>query len=107
MSQIQQASQWGWVGGWAGAAHSVYVPAELFNLLRFILLFIKEGLTAPRPTLRAGPPNKDISGFFRGKARALGEAERGVWHVYTRGLSASTAPAEPERTLLSPSGHGK
>lgn len=65
------------MGGWAGAAHSVYAPAELLNSQRFILLFIKEESAAPSPTLLAGPPNKDISGFFRGKARALGRSREG------------------------------
>ena len=62
-------------------------------MLRFILLFINEGLTGshPNPGL-ADPPNKDISGFFRRKEKALGR-NREEREARGRSLVECSSPA--------------
>lgn len=77
--------------GPAGAAHSVYV--ELFNLLRFIPLFINGGLPAPSPTPAGLILQIRTFLAFSGERRRLwGEAGR---RGGTQRMGATVCPPPP------------
>lgn len=79
-------------------------------MLRFILLFINEGLTGSHPILgQADPPNKGISGFFGRKEKACGEAGRraGTWVTQAAGCALphlQPSGCEPARRCPLPPG---